>query len=330
MSDLKNLRVALTGATGFLGHAVMEELGRRGARVRALVRSRSDGETLQREHAHVDEVHRGDLTDARSLKGFVQEGDLVIHCAGLREFWHPRTKTFYDVNEKGTENLMKAALAGKAAKVVNVSTVMSYGFPKTMPFNERSEVGPHASDYARSKYLGDRAAWLLHEKKGLPLVTVYLAAIIGPGDPLPSMEIGRFLHGELVAMVGGDITYTFIDLQDAVTAIVAAAVTAKNVGERYLVGGERASTWEYFGHLSAITGIPLPKQEVPLAVARPIAKTLTGISRLTKKRPLLPADVLNTLEAGSLLFDDAKARRELGLRYRPLRKSLQDVVASMK
>ena len=138
------------------------------------------------------------------------------------------------------------------------------------------------------------------------------------------------MRGELFAMMGGDTRYTFIDLQDAVKAIVAAADRPDNIGERYLVGGERASTREYFGHMSEITGIPMPEKEISFAVVRPIAKTLTGLSRITRKRPLIPADVLRTLEAGSLLFDDQKARKELGITYRPLHDSLQEVVKSLQ
>lgn len=225
---------------------------------------------------------------------------------------------------------MRAALAAKVKKVVHVSTPLAFGVPSYMPFDEDTPAGPQQSDYARSKYLGDCAAWRLYLEEGLPLTIVYLAAVIGAGDPRPTMEVRNFAEGRIPALIGADKTYTYVHVRDAALAIVRAAEKADSIGQRYLVGGERATTREYFQIISDLTGVPVPKINIPESVVFPVAKLLTAVSRWTGQRPLIPEDLVRTSAAGSLLFDGRKAQRELGIRYTPLRTALAEAVVEIQ
>ena len=225
---------------------------------------------------------------------------------------------------------MRAALSANVEKVVHVSTPLAYGTPSEMPFDEDSPAGAQQSDYARSKYLGDCVAWSLFEDKGLPLTIVYLAAVIGAGDPRPTMEVRRFAEGKIPALVGADTTFIYVHVRDAALAIVRAAEHPNSVGQRYLVGGERATTREYFQIISDLTGVPLPRFNVPDAVILPLARLLTAIARRTGRRPPVPEDIIRTTLAGSLLFDGRKAERELGIHYTPLRTALAEAVAEIQ
>jgi len=320
--------VCLTGATGFVGRHVAQLLVERGHRVRCLVRKKGNRKLLADLGGDLEFV-TGDVLEPNTLNGFCHAADWLIHCAGYRDFWHPSRQFYFDLNVGGTENVMRAALAGNVKKVVHVSTPLAFGMPSHIPFNERTSAGPHHSEYARSKYLGDCVAWRLHEEKGLPLTIVYLAAVIGAGDPRPTMEVRRFAEGRIPALVGADVTFTYVHIRDAALAIVRAAENPGSVGERYLVGGERATTREYFQIISDLTGVSMPRLNIPESIVLPVAEVLTAISRWTGQRPLVPADIIRTTAAGSLLFDGSKAERELGIRYTPLRTALAEAVAEI-
>jgi dihydroflavonol-4-reductase len=322
-------KVGLTGATGFVGRHVAQLLARGGHRVRCLVREHSDTQFLEGLGADFEFV-TGDVLEPRTLDAFCEGADWLIHCAGYRDFWHASREFYFELNCRGAENVMRAALAANVKKIVHVSTPLAYGTPSEMPFDEDSPAGPQHSDYARSKYLGDCAVWGLFEEKGLPLTIVYLAAVIGAGDPRPTMEVRRFAQGRIPALVGADTAFIYVHVRDAALAIVRAAENPNSVGQRYLVGGERATTREYFQIISDLTGVPLPRFEVPNAVILPLARMLTAIARWTGRRPLVPEDIIRTALAGSLLFDGSKAERELGIRYTPLRMALAEAVDEIR
>jgi dihydroflavonol-4-reductase len=91
-----------------------------------------------------------------------------------------------------------------------------------------------------------------------------------------------------------------------------------------------ALTGEYFGVISDLTGVPLPRFNVPDAVILRLARLLTATARWTGRRPPVPEDIIRTTLAGSLLFDGSKAERELGIRYTPLRSALAEAAAEVQ
>ncbi len=326
--DPHEKRILVTGATGFVGLAVVSFLVQSGYKPHGLARERSDTSALERMQPNVT-VHRGDLADKRSLVAAMDGCEWVLNCAGLNSFWEPDEQAFHQINIEGTRNVMEAALEAQVAKVVHVSTVMAYGFPATLPFDERAQPGVHFSEYARSKYEGDRIAWALHETAGLPLVVVYLAAVVGAGDRKSVMQISRFLHGQIPAMIDSQSLFTYVYVGDAARAIVRAAEKEGNEGERYLVGNQRLTTMEYFGIISQVSGMAMPRWTIGRRTALLLSRLMSDWARLTKRPPLMPYDLMRTAYRGSLLFDGSKAERDLGIRYTPVRVALQEAVGDV-
>ena len=215
-------------------------------------------------------------------------------------------------------------------KVVNVSTVMAYGFPQEQPFIEDSEVGPHTSNYAHSKFLGDREASIRHKKQGLPLVTVYLAAVLGAGDQKDVMKVSRFIEGRVPLMINSPHRFTYVHINDAAEAIARAAEKQDNIGERYLVGKYSMTTREYFDTISELSGVPVPNKTIGKLAAMALASLLTTWSNIIKRPPLMPLDLIRTVYKGDLIFDDSKAEMELGLTYTPIRQALGDVIGILQ
>ena len=202
--------------------------------------------------------------------------------------------------------------------------------PEHIPFNEDSSPGRHPSDYARSKHLGDEAGWRLYRKRGLPLSAVHLAAVIGAGDDKETMEVRRAVEGKLPALVGANTTYTYVYVRDAAEAIVRALLHENSIGRKYLIGNQRATTREYFKMIGRIADVRIPDRNIPEAWLFPIAKGMETLSRLTKRRPVLPLDVLKTTAAGSLLFDASRSVDELKMTYTSLETALTEAIEDIR
>lgn len=322
--------VVVTGASGFVGRYVVEQLLEdTSVHVRCMVRKKSDIPLFADD---LDDVSYcvGDILKPKSLTNAFSDAWAVINLAGHREFWSRNRKDFYRSNEQGANNVFHACLKNNIQRVIQVSTPLAYGIPKQLPFNEESQAGEHPSDYARSKYLGDKKGWELFMEKGLPLTIVYLAAVIGAGDDKSTMEVGRALKGDMPALIGADTTYTYLYVRDAAKAIVKALMKDDAIGERYLIGNQRATTREYFNIIGRIADVAIPTQNIPENFLMPIAKTMEAYSRISGKRPLLPLDVLKTTAAGSLLFDCHKGMEELGMIYTPLETALTDAIEDLQ
>ena len=322
--------IAVTGATGFVGtHVVERLLAEPDLEVRCLVRPTSDVRGLEALGPRVS-LHLGDVCERASLGELLRGASGVVNLAGYRDFWS-RDRGLYDrVNHQGAENVFLAALDADVQKVVQVSTPLAFGVPAQVPFDEDTNPGPHPSDYARSKYLGDESGWKLYRERGLPLTVVHLAAVIGAGDPRPTMEVRRAVERRLPVLVGADTVYTYVYVRDAAEAIVRALLSPESLGRRYLIGTERATTREYFTLIGELADVPVPKWNLPEWALLPIARMLERLAEWTGRRPALPVDILRTTAAGSLLFDGSRAKAELGMRYTPLRDALGEAVEQIQ
>jgi dihydroflavonol-4-reductase len=322
--------VTVTGATGFVGRHVVERLLlEKDIEVRCLVRGPESAARLARFADRVS-YRQGDIRQPATLEKAFEGSWGVVNVAGYREFWSADRGTFYDINEKGALNVFEACLETGVEKVVQVSTPLTWGVPEQIPFNEDSAPGEHPSDYARSKYLGDKAGWRLHWEQGLPLATVYLAAVIGEGDDKATMEVRRAVEGRLPALVGADTTYTYVYVRDAAEAIVRALLKQDSVGRKYLIGNQRATTRDYFDTIGRLSGVSAPDRNIPEKWLMPVARGMELVSRVTRRRPVLPLDVLKTTAAGSLLFDASRSIDELGMTYTPLTTALAESIEEIR
>lgn len=322
--------IAVTGATGFVGGYVVKRLLEEpDLALRCLVRSENDACALGALDERVSCV-RGDICEPASLTPLVDGAWGVINLAGYRDFWSPRPELYVELNTRGAEDVFRAALRAQVQKVVQVSTPLAFGVPADIPFDEETEPGPHPSNYARSKYLADQIGWRMHAERGLPLTVVHLAAVIGAGDPRPTMEVRRAVERRLPALVGADTTYTYLHVGDAAEAIVRALLSPASTGRRYLIGTERATTREYFSIIGDLANVPVPRVNLPERLLIPIARLLEQWARWTKTRPAIPVDILKTTAAGSLIFDGTRAKRELGMKYAPLREALGEAVEEVR
>lgn len=315
---MRDDRVFLTGATGFVGSHVLRELLAAGFRVRALVRdagSRIDAcETVAG-----DLQHAGDLTQA--LEGC----RYLVHCAALYSFAPGDRDAIARVNVRGTQTLFAAAhVAGVERAVLTSSSATLGPCDDSQPVTEEHYADENGEGYHHSKLEQERAAL----SSRLPTVVVLPTAPVGPNDHKPTPTgamILNFARGRMFAKPpsGG---LNLVPVEDVASAHVSALERGRT-GERYILGGENLALDAIWEMLSEITGRPVPRMRIPT----PMLYTIAYVDEMRclirrDAQPLVPLEGVRMSEE-NMFVDSSKAQRELGYRAGPVRDALQRAVS---
>jgi len=323
------MKIFITGSTGFIGTYLVKRLAQTKHELHCLARETSNTQLLK--EAGVD-ILIGDVTDKSSLQKGMEGCDCVAHLASSFVFWSPNNQVFYDVNIKGTRNVMESALEKGVSKVVYVSTAAVYGNAE-WPITEETPVGSkRASKYVRTKYEGDLIAWDLYEKKNLPLVVIYPSAVIGANDPKAAGQyIKKFAQGRMPAQVLTKFYFPFVHVKDVAEAIVRALEKENNVGEKYIVSAENHTWGEFNQMISDISGRKLPLLKLPTWMTMMNSYVFTGIAKLVRKPPIWDMSVDQmSLSKQNFKIDGTKVERELGIKYTPIRDGIKEAIESFK
>nr|VFK64247.1 MAG: dihydroflavonol-4-reductase [Candidatus Kentron sp. TUN] len=319
------MNIFITGATGFVGKELIRELSQTEYGMHCLVRKTSDVTHLHKAGA---KLIIGDVVDKNAIQQGMQGCESVIHLANVYSFWEPNKEIFERVNIEGTRNVMECAIETGVSKVIHVSTCSTYGCPKDSPFTEESEPGPPLSEYARTKHIGDEIVWKLQKERGLPVVMILPAPILGEGDPKASGQyVSDLVNRRLPATMLHKASLTFVHVRDVAQGILKALKKEGNIGEKYLLGKYRLSIQEMNEIVREISGVPLPFMSLPDFLVMPSAEFLTIIANIFKIPPLwgMSVDQIRTSKKG-INFDGVKAEQELGLTYTPLYDALLEMV----
>jgi dihydroflavonol-4-reductase len=319
------MKVFITGGTGFIGKYTIELMVRRNYSLAVLVRKQN---VPFAESKNISLIP-GDINDKKALLKGMENCDAVVNLAGHYSFWEPDKSIFNTTNINGVRNVMECVLESGIKKIIHVSTVGIFGKPVDQPFNENSEPGPiRYSEYFKTKYEGDRIAWDLFDRKGLPLVVIYPVCVLGAGDTKASSKYIRdYINRKLPARVFRNGIFTFVCVKDISQAVVNALEKQGNIGERYIVGNYRC-TWEEFSKLlTEVSGVPAPKLILPDPIVMMNAYILTGLANLTKRPPLwgMAVDQMKVMKAG-FSADGSKTERELNIKYTPIRTALKEEI----
>ena len=320
------MKTLITGASGFVGAAVLRRLLDNGREVRALVRPSSPRTNL----TGLDvEVVEGDLTDTVSLKLAIQGCETLYHVAADYRLWTRNPQELYRSNVEGTRKIMRAAADAGVKRIVYTSSVATLGLhPDGTPADEEtpSTLEDMIGHYKRSKFLAEKEVRRLAREDNLPVVIVNPSTPIGPRDIKPT-PTGRTIRdaalGHMPAYV--DTGLNVVHVEDVAEGHLLASERGR-IGERYILGGQNLSLKEILEAVARITGRSAPRIRLAHRVVMPIAylselwawlskgpeprATLDGV-RMSKKR---------------MFFSSEKAERELGYQPRPAEAALRDAV----
>ena len=318
----------VTGATGFLGRAVAEELVRRKAQVHALV-LHDDPYTdlLPKEVRTVI----GDVCDKSSLSDFFADADsrtCVIHCAGIVSVASRPGPRLYQVNVGGTWKVLRQCMEHDVGKMVYVSSV--HAIPeksKGCIISEDCEFSPGLvdGDYAKSKAAATELVFDAAER-GLNASIVFPSGIIGPGDlqggSFTSMA-KSFLSGKLPFAVRGG--YDFVDVRDVARGILACSESGEP-GKGYILSGCYVTIRRMLQLVGKAAKLKYRSICPPLGLAR-LAAPYYERRSLRERKPLFFTPYSVSVLASNGQFSHAAASERFAYQPRPIEETLGDMTA---
>lgn len=243
--NINNKNVVVTGASGFIGSHLTEELVRRGADVKAFVHynSRNDWgllELLEKDVLSKIEVIAGDITDPFFVRNVTKDSDIVFHLAALIgiPYSYVAPENYVNVNIKGTLNVLQAALDNEVGKVVHTSTSETYGTAEYTPIDEAHPLKGQ-SPYSASKIGADKIAESYYRSFDLPVATIRPFNTFGPRQSaraiIPTIISQALTKDEVhVGSLSPVRDLTFV--KDTVNGFIEIGTSEKSVGELINIG----------------------------------------------------------------------------------------------
>ncbi|MGU3540381.1 hopanoid-associated sugar epimerase [Methylobacterium sp. A54F] len=318
--------VLITGASGFLGAALVDVFRKAGFPVRVMVRATSPRTNLTWTDV---EIVEGDMRDAQAVAAALRGQRYLIHAAADYRLWAPDMEEIVRTNRDGTRILMTEALRAGIERIVYTSSVATIRPPadgvtpsdETQPLTPETAIGA----YKRSKVVAERVVDELVASQGLPAVIVNPSTPIGPRDVKPT-PTGRIIQeaalGRMPAFVDTGLNLAHVD---DVAAGHLLALRKGRTGEKYILGGENVLLSQMLADIAGLVGRKPPTVNLPRAVVYPIAFFAEQMARVTGKAPFATIDGIR-MSRYRMFFSDAKARAELGYTARPYREGLADAI----
>jgi dihydroflavonol-4-reductase len=318
-------RVVITGASGFIGSAVVRAVQARGAEVVAVVEPGADDRNLKSIDAERAVL---DIRDLAAVRAACAGARFVFHLAAVYRFWARDPRVFYDVNVGGTLNVLDAVRAAGCERLLFTSTVGVLGLGTTrdgQPADEtsRTDISHLFGHYKRSKFVAEHEV-LRAGAAGLNVCIVLPTFPLGPGDlrPTPTGKLVLdFLSGKMPGFVDTALNVTHVD--DLALGHLA-ALERGGRGRSYILGGENLSMRQILQILAERAGLPMPRRQIPrrLALTAGVASDLVE-GRLLRREPRVPLEAAR-MSATKMIFTDERARTELGYTSRPAREAIEE------
>lgn len=239
--NLRGKKVLVTGADGFIGSHLVEELLAEGCRVKAFVYYNSFNswgwlDTLPKAERARLEVFAGDIRDPNGVRRAAEGCDVIFHLAALIAipFSYHSPDSYVDTNIKGTLNVLQAARDLKTKKVLVTSTSEVYGTARYVPIDENHPFQGQ-SPYSATKIGADRLAESFYRSFGLPVTIVRPFNTFGPRQSaravIPTM-ITQLLCGARRVKLGSLApTRDFVYVKDTAKGFAAIAKCDKAAGQ---------------------------------------------------------------------------------------------------
>lgn len=301
------VRVCMTGATGFIGGAIVRRLLERDASVSALVREPGSASAVLLEKQGV-KVSKGSLFDPNAIAEAVRGADVVIHAAGIVSS-RASARALRWTMIAGTENVIAAARHAGAERVVVISSadVTLANLDRVHWDEKREPPDLPLGERARALRLAEDIALTASDDQ-LSICALRPGWVWGPGDLTNLPQLIREARDGGVRMYGDGrnlVATTYIEtLADAALAAAKSPHAASHA--YYITDPEFLELREFFGFLSQALSLPAPRPGPPFALSYPVAK-LRGQSS-----GLMPEDIVR--RARSTQFDVQRAIAELDFR----------------
>jgi nucleoside-diphosphate-sugar epimerase len=296
------MKALVTGATGFIGSHLCEELTNRGFEVTCLSRDTSNHRWIE----SLDIIKlKGDCTIPESLQNIVSGFDYVFHIAGLTK--SPSRNAFFAVNHEGTKNLIQAVAKRnpRLKRFVYLSSLAAAG-PSRIGNPVMEDTPPHpVSEYGRSKLEGERE--VSKYKNEIPITIIRPPAVYGPRDRDMLVIFKLMKKGFFFDL--GKCYYSLLYVDDLIQGILLSAEQKNAEGQTYFLSDGRSYTGEDFAREISMA---LDVKARPLKVPKFIMPFFAFIGERLNKQGIINRDRIKDFKHSQWVCDSKKARKEIG------------------
>lgn len=307
----------VTGCTGHIGNNLVRYLIEQNEDVRVLVR-RVDKSIASLKVEFVI----GDIFNEEFLNSHINEGDIVIHLAGIIDIKNKLAKETNEINFIGTKTITDVCITKKVKHYVYCSSVDAiYKENEFDKINEPTKMEPDKFNWNYSKSKAKATEYVLNkmnESSNTHISIVYPSAVFGIHDYKPSY-VGKVIidaiKGKMEFGIKGG--YNFIDVRDVVKAIYQASL--KNENGSYILSGNNVTVFEMYDTINKALGKKKKVWKIPLFIAKMAIPFVPYLSNFT---------FLTLLENHN--YDNTKAKEELGLVVTPFEDTVNVTVEWFK
>ena len=310
----------VTGATGFLGTHLSNQLQEQGWQVFALCRNPQKATELNKEITLI----KGDILDVDSFSNNLPEHlTAVFHTAASTNTWFKNNDMQTKTNIEGTKNILKLAQEKSVEKYIHISSVVVFGIHKTLT-NITENLSKSGADswinYVKTKTAAEN--YVLSQNK-IDSVIINPTHIIGPGDTQNWARLIQMIaKNKLPSIPNG--AGSFVDVRDVAAGIIQSFHHGKP-GENYLLGGTDMNFKQFVHTVADKLEVKPTKVQLPNFLLKTLAHVKNNISRITNKEPdITPESV--ALISDLYGCDARKARKELHYQTRSIDETLTDTL----
>lgn len=317
--------IFVTGATGFIGTKLVNELVRQGHTVRALTRAASNREGL--DHDRIELV-QGNILDRDSLVKGMDGCTHIFHLAAYAKNWARDARTFFDQNVLGMRTVFDAARQCRVQRVVWTSTIVTLG--PTNPGIVGDETmaritSKYFTEYEETKAFAEREA-LQTAGEGFPVVIVNPTRVYGPGKRTEgnsvSLMIDQYDRGLVPILLNrGANVGNYVLVDDLVRGHILAMEKGR-IGERYIIGGENISLKGFYQIVDEVSGKKHFQFNLPPRIALAYGAAQKFLAEKFNIYPQITTGWVETF-LQDWVYSCAKAERELGYSFTPLKEGIR-------
>jgi len=306
-------RAFVTGATGFVGGALVERLSTMGWDIIVLVRETSDIKRLK--ELDVTLVF-GDLNNSTSFVEYLSGCSTIFHCAGLTGIGHSIDE-LYKVISLGTQSLLAASIAAKIDNFIFISSIVAYELsPSQKSYDEAQPVLSSSFDpYGLAKVKAEAACMKAHDRGDISVKIIRPVFIYGPGDRrggfLP--EIAAMIKANKFRLIGdGNNTIPLIYISDLIDLLMLSVERRESHGGIYNASSDKSPTWKQFVDCLCVELLLERPKSVSPKIMLLLSSLLEGAAKIKLIRTLPISKTVVKLLSLNLLFPSDKARDQLG------------------
>ena len=304
-------KIAVTGATGFLGSHLCERLIGEGYQVSILARDEDKARVFE---GRVAKTIIGDIADKNAVAELVAGNDIVVHLVSNFRTASGPPESYHHINVDGTAAVLEAAEKAGVERLVHCSTIGVHGSVQVTPANEETPFRP-GDLYQETKVISENLVRSAIGKTAMEIVIVRPCSIYGPGD-MRMLKMFKMLSKGSFPMVGPcKENFHAVYIDDLIDGFMLALTRPEANGETFIIGGESyLSLNDYVNVVAEAVGAPPPRLRFPYWLFYGAAVVCEAICVPLRIEPPLHRRRVRFYK-NNRAFDISKARARLG--YNP-------------